>query len=218
MDHNQLVNIVKETVSEVLMQQEQSQQKEIPIGVSNRHVHLSKAAVERLFGKGYELTKLKPLSQPGQFACNETVTVIGPKGKLQNVRILGPARGDTQVEVSLNDGFVLGIKPPIRNSGDIEGTPAFTLQGPKGQLKVKKGLICAARHIHMHTDEATYFGVNDGDYVDVYLPGERSVTLHQTLIRVSPNFKLEMHIDFDEANAANVKNGQVGFLMNAGAE
>ncbi|MGM8364979.1 phosphate propanoyltransferase [Virgibacillus sp. W0181] len=201
-----------------MQQNGQVKPNEVPIGVSNRHVHLSEAAVERLFGKGYKLTEFKALSQPGQFACEETVTVIGPKGKLKNVRILGPARGESQVEISRSDGFVLGVKAPIRNSGDIDGTPGFTLQGPKGQLKVDKGLICAARHIHMHSDEAARFGLKDKDYVDVYVPGKRSMTFHETLIRVSPKFKLEMHIDFDEANAAYIKNGQAGFIVRSGAD
>lgn len=213
MNQTELLKLVKETVANVIQNEVTSNDTmHIPIGVSNRHVHLSESAVERLFGKGYTLTKLKDLSQPGQFACKETVKVIGPKGNLENVRILGPARDMTQLEVSLSDGFILGVTPPVRLSGDIEGTPAFTLQGPRGQLNLKEGLICAARHIHMHPDDAKKFGVQNGQKVDVFVSGDRSVTFHDTLIRVSEKFQLEMHIDFDEANAAHIQNGQTGML------
>ncbi|MCD8510738.1 MAG: phosphate propanoyltransferase [Bacillus sp. (in: Bacteria)] len=188
-------------------------QDEVPIAVSNRHVHLSPAALERLFGRGYKLTKLKDLSQPGQFAAKETVTLFGPKGKLANVRILGPARGETQVEISLSDGFTLGVHPPVRFSGDITGTPGIKIQGPRGQLTIKEGLICAARHIHMHPDDAEAFGVEDGELVKIKVDGPRSVIFAETLIRVSPKYRLEMHVDFDEANAAHLQKGQTGKLM-----
>ncbi|MHC0037032.1 phosphate propanoyltransferase [Pseudoneobacillus sp. C159] len=187
--------------------------REIPIAVSNRHIHLSREHLERLFGHGYQLHKLKDLSQPGQFAAKETVTLIGPKGKLEKVRILGPARGDTQIEVSLFDGYTLGITPPIRDSGDIVGTPSVTIQGPRGQLTVQQGLICAARHIHMHTDDAARFHVSNGQRVQVKVGGQRGVIFDQVLVRVSPRYKLEMHIDVDEANAAQIKNGQIGELL-----
>lgn len=213
MKQTELQKLVEETVVNVIQSEVTSKDRmSIPIGVSNRHVHLSEAVVERLFGTGYKLTKHKELSQPGQFACKETVTVIGPRGNLRNVRILGPAREMTQLEISLSDGFVLGVKPPVRLSGDIEGTPSFILQGPRGQLKVEKGLICAARHIHMHPTDAEKFGVQHGEKVDIFVPGERSVTFHDTLIRVSESFQLEMHIDFDEANAAQIQNGQKAWL------
>lgn len=208
----ELMQIVKNTVLDVLINEGLAGTTHIPIGVSNRHVHLSESAVERLFGKGYKLTKQKELSQPSQFACEETVTVIGPKGMIRNVRILGPARDITQLEVSLRDGFILGVTPPVRLSGDIDGTPGFTLQGPNGQLKLDKGLICAARHIHMHPQDAARFDVSNGEKVDIYVPGDRSITFHDTVIRVSENYQLEMHIDFDEANAAQIKHGQKGLL------
>ncbi|HLO11422.1 MAG TPA: phosphate propanoyltransferase [Pseudoneobacillus sp.] len=191
---------------------EQTKQ-EIPIAVSNRHVHLSKDHVERLFGRNYQLNKLKDLSQPGQFASKETVTIIGPKGKIEKVRVLGPARGDTQVEVSLFDGFTLGITPPLRDSGDIAGTPSVIIQGPRGQLKIEQGLICAARHIHMHPDDASIFNVTNGQRVQIKVNGQRGITFDNVLIRVSPKYKLEMHIDLDEANAAQIKNGQIGLLI-----
>jgi putative phosphotransacetylase len=185
----------------------------VPIAASNRHIHLSPEHVERLFGRGYKLSKLKDLSQPNQFAAKETVTLIGPKGKLQNVRVLGPARGSTQVEVSLFDGFTLGVKPPIRNSGDIKGSEPITIQGPRGQITINEGLICAARHIHMHTNDGEAFGVKDGDLVQVKVDGVRGVIFSNVLIRVSPKYKLEMHIDLDEANAAGIKNGQLGEII-----
>lgn len=205
MDKENIRVIVEEIVKNSLQKS-----KMVPITASNRHIHLSPEHVERLFGRGYELTKLKDLSQPNQFAGKETVTLIGPKGKISNVRVLGPARGSTQVEVSLFDGFTLGVKPPIRNSGDIKGSEPITIQGPRGQITINEGLICAARHIHMHTSDGAAFGVNDGDLVQVKVDGVRGVIFSNVLIRVSPKYKLEMHIDLDEANAAGIKNGQLG--------
>ncbi|MDR6123224.1 putative phosphotransacetylase [Bacillus sp. SLBN-46] len=208
MDKEKIRVLVEEIVKATL-----KQPKQIPIAASNRHIHLSPEHVDRLFGKGYQLNKLKDLSQPNQFAAKETVTLIGPKGKIQNVRVLGPARGSTQVEVSLFDGFTLGVKPPIRNSGDIKGSEAITIQGPRGQVTINEGLICAARHIHMHISDGESFGVSDGDRVQVRVEGERGVIFSNVLIRVSPKYKLEMHIDIDEANAANIKNGQLGEIV-----
>ena len=208
MDKEKIRVLVEEIVKATLKQPRQ-----IPIAASNRHIHLSPEHVDRLFGKGHQLNKLKDLSQPNQFAAKETVTLIGPKGKIQNVRVLGPARGSTQVEVSLFDGFTLGVKPPIRNSGDIKGSEAITIQGPRGQVTINEGLICAARHIHMHTSDGESFGVSDGDRVQVKVEGERGVIFSNVLIRVSPKYKLEMHIDIDEANAANIKNGQLGEIV-----
>lgn len=215
MDQKELTAIIEETVKEILGDSAEARD-QVPIAVSNRHAHLSRAALDRLFGHGYELKKLKDLSQSGQFAAKETVIVIGPKGKLQNVRVLGPTRGETQVEVSLTDARSIGVQVPIRNSGNIEGSPSFLLQGPKGQLKVEKGLICAARHIHMHTNDAATFGVSDGDIVKVAVDGDRAITFDNTLIRVSPKYQLEMHIDFDEANAANIRTGAVGLVKRSG--
>jgi putative phosphotransacetylase len=208
MDKENIRKIVKDVVLKTL-----NMSKMVPIAASNRHIHLSPEHVERLFGRGYELTKLKDLSQPGQFAGKETVTLIGPKGKIQNVRVLGPARGKTQAEVSLFDGFTLGVKPPIRNSGDIKGSEAITIQGPRGQVHIEEGLICAARHIHMHTSDSEAFGLGDGDTVQVKVDGPRGVTFSNVLIRVSPRYKLEMHIDLDEANAGNIKNGHLGEIV-----
>lgn len=211
MEQTELVQLIKEVTLKVLSEAQSTN--EIPIAVSNRHIHLSKEHVERLFGRGHQLNKLKDLSQPGQFACKETVTLIGPKGKIEKVRVLGPARGETQAEISLYDGYVLGITPPIRDSGDIAGTPGVTIQGPRGQMKINQGLICASRHIHMHTEDAERFQVKNGQRVQVKVRGDRGLTFDRVLIRVSPKYKLEMHIDIDEANAAQIKNGQIGELM-----
>jgi putative phosphotransacetylase len=210
-EQQELVKLIKEVTISALANYQTKL--EVPIAVSNRHIHLSKEHVERLFGRDYQLNKLKDLSQPGQFACKETVTLIGPKGKLEKVRVLGPARGDTQIEISLFDGYTLGITPPIRDSGDIEGTPSVTIQGPRGQLKVDQGLICAARHIHMNPDDASHFQVTNGQRVQVKVTGQRGMIFENVLIRVSPKYKLEMHIDVDEANAAQIKNGQLGVLI-----
>jgi putative phosphotransacetylase len=210
-DQKELVQLIREVTIKALANNQTKL--EVPIAVSNRHIHLSKEHVERLFGRNYQLNKWKDLSQPGQFASKETVTLIGPKGKLEKVRVLGPARGDTQIEISLFDGYTLGITPPIRDSGDIDGTPSVNIQGPRGQLKVDQGLICAARHIHMNPDDATRFQVTNGQRVQVKVTGQRGVIFDNVLIRVSPKYKLEMHIDVDEANAAQIKNGQCGVLI-----
>jgi putative phosphotransacetylase len=176
------------------------------VGLSNRHIHVSKEHLEILFGEGYELTKFKDLSQPGQYAANEKVELVGPKGSLV-LRILGPARNLTQAEISLADGFVLGIKPPVRNSGDLEGTPGCKIVGPKGEVVVDKGVIAAARHIHMHTSDAQKYGLKDKDVVSVKTKGERSLTFNNVLIRVHDTYALDFHIDIDEGNAAGLFNG-----------
>ncbi|MGO4543957.1 phosphate propanoyltransferase [Paenibacillus sp. 2TAB23] len=181
--------------------------REVTIGVSARHIHLSQEHVELLFGKGYELTEMKPLSQPGQYAANETVAVSGPKGSFAKVRILGPARKQTQLEVSRTDAFALGVNPPVRESGDIQGSAGIKLQGPAGELEIEEGVIVAARHIHFHTSDAERYGVADKQLLRVRFPGERGVIFEQVVARVSDQYALDMHIDTDEANAAGVKNG-----------
>ncbi|GIV44542.1 MAG: hypothetical protein KatS3mg035_1665 [Bacteroidia bacterium] len=194
--------------------------KSIPIAVSARHVHLTQEAVEVLFGKGYQLTELRPLSQPGQFAAKETVTLIGPRNKIENVRILGPCRNLNQVEISRTDEFFLGIDAPVRESGNVANSPGITLQGPLGTLTLHEGVICAWRHIHMHPQDALDFGVEDRDLVSVEVhSGEKSLIFNNVLIRVSDKFKLEMHVDTDEANAAEICQGFTGelFLTTAGA-
>jgi putative phosphotransacetylase len=205
--------LIRSIVKEIVLNSLQSAPQGIPIAISNRHIHLSPEHVERLFGRGYQLTELRDLSQPNQFAAKETVTLIGPKGKIPNVRVLGPARGQTQVEVSRFDGYTLGVRPPIRDSGDLANSASITIQGPRGQLTIKEGLICAARHIHMHSTDSVAFGLNNGDRVQVKIQGERGLTFSNVLVRVSPNYRLEMHIDIDEANAADLQKGQIGELI-----
>lgn len=212
MNQEKLVSLIRDITLQTIEKQKNNSKK-IPIAVSNRHIHLSQKHLERLFGSGYKLNILKDLSQPRQYAAKETVTLIGPKGKINNVRILGPTRGETQVEVSLFDGFTLGVAPPVRASGDIEGTSPIIIQGPRGQIHIEKGLLCAQRHIHMHTDDAALFGVEDGQYVQIKVSGQRGLIFDQVLIRVSPKYLLEMHIDIDEANAALIKNGYLGDLL-----
>lgn len=187
--------------------------KQVPIGVSARHIHLSKEHIAVLFGPGYELTSLKFLSQPGQFAAKETVVVIGTKGKFDKVRILGPARGSTQLEISRTDAFALGVNPPVRQSGDIEGTPGIHIQGPDGDLVLDKGVIVAARHIHFHTSDAVRWGIADKQLLRVQVNGERPLIFGDVLARVSDQYALDMHIDTDEANAAGVKTGDAATIL-----
>lgn len=182
---------------------------ELPIAMSNRHIHVSEEALKVLFGEGYELTPIKDLSQPGQFACDEKVDIEGPRGTIKGVRILGPTRKDTQLEISISDAFSLGVKPVIRDSGDIEDTPGVKIIGPKGEYEIDKGVIVAARHIHMHTDDANEFGVKNNDKVDIKVDGDRGVIFNNVLIRVSDNYKLEMHVDMEEGNASGAKNGDI---------
>lgn len=181
----------------------------LPIAMSNKHVHLSQEDLEVLFGEGYELTKRKDLSQPGQFAAEEKVDLVGPKRTIKGARVLGPVRSATQIEISVSDAFTLGVEPVIRNSGDIEGTPGIKVIGPKGEIELEKGVIVAARHIHMHTDEVKEFGLNNGDIVSVKVDGVRGLTFDNVLVRSGEGHKLEMHVDMEEGNAAGVKNGDI---------
>ncbi len=180
----------------------------VPVGVSNRHIHLSKEDLETLFGAGYQLTPIKDLSQPGQFACKEQLTIIGPSLRpIEGVRVLGPVRKESQVEISRTDSFTLKVKPPVRESGDIKGSAPITIVGPKGIVTLKEGCIIANRHIHMSDEEGKIFGLNDGDYVTVEVNGERRTTFYDVQVRVNKAFRLEMHIDTDDANAAGIGNG-----------
>lgn len=188
-------------------------EKMLPIALSNRHIHLSKEHVNILFGNDYELTKFKDLSQPGQFASNEKVDVVGPKGIIKGVRVLGPTRPSTQLEISLADGFILGIKAPIKDSGDTAGSPGAKLIGPKGEVELTEGIIAAARHIHMGVDDAKRFDVEDKERVKIKTLGERSLVFENVLVRVNPSYDLEMHVDVDEGNAAGVKNGELVELI-----
>jgi putative phosphotransacetylase len=181
--------------------------KKIPVGVSNRHIHLSPQHLTQLFGKDYELTVLRPLSQPGQFAAKETVTIKGPKGEISNVRILGPVRGETQVEISRTDSYILGVEAPVRMSGEIAGTPGLTVIGPNGEIHLDKGTIIAKRHVHFSPEEAELFGVKDGEKIRLRTAGERSLIFDEVIARVHRNFALDFHVDTDEANAAGLRTG-----------
>ncbi len=184
----------------------------VPIEVSAHHIHLAQVHVEALFGPGHQLVKHADLSQPGQYACKEQLTIVGPKGKIERVRVLGPTRKATQVEIAMTEQFKLGIHPPIRESGDIEGSPGCTLEGPAGSVTLDKGVICALRHIHMTPADALRYGVRDKCSVRVRVPGDRELIFGDVRVRVDPNFALAMHIDTDEANAANLHNGAQGFI------
>ena len=188
-------------------------EKFVPVAMSNRHVHLSKEHLEMLFGEGYELTNIKDLSQPGQYACDEKVDIVGPKSTLKGVRILGPVRPTTQVEISKFDARTMGVDGVVRASGDIKGTPGGILDGPKGQVKLEEGVIVAARHIHMHTDDAPKFGLKDKDVVKVRVGKERAVVFENVVVRVHPEYALDMHIDIEEGNAAGINNGDLGEII-----
>lgn len=180
----------------------------IPIGISNRHIHLSKKDVETLFGVGYELTPMKDLSQPGQYACKEVLTIIGPSMRpIENVRVLGPVRSSSQVEISQTDSYVLKVKPPVRESGNIKGSAPIRIVGPKGVVELSEGCIIANRHIHMSPSEADIFGLKDGDYVDIDVNGNRKTRWFDVQVRVHKDFRLEMHVDTDDANSAGIGNG-----------
>ncbi|MFV0519238.1 MAG: phosphate propanoyltransferase [Lachnospirales bacterium] len=179
----------------------------VPVGVSNRHIHLSQEHINTLFGEGFSLTIFKDLSQPGQYACNEKVDLVGPKGTIKGVRVLGPARPVSQVEISLFDGFTMGVKPPVRNSGDTANSVGCKIVGPCGEVEITEGVIAAARHIHMHTSDAENFNLKDKDVVSVKVAGDRGGVFDQVLVRVHNDFALEFHIDLDEANAFALGNG-----------
>ncbi len=181
--------------------------KKITAGISARHVHVTREHLDILFGEGYQLTVKKDLSQPGQFASNEQVDVVTEKGSFKGVRILGPERKNTQIEVSLSDAMKLGLKAPVRDSGDIKNSPGVKLVGPKGSVDLDEGAIVAMRHIHMTPADAAEFGVSDKEVVQVRCGGERGLIFDNVLIRVNEAFALEMHLDTDEGNAAMCKTG-----------
>ena len=185
----------------------------IPIEVSARHMHLSKSDLEKLFGRGYELKKLKDLSQPGEFAAEESVDIEGPKGKIEKVRIIGPIRKNTQVEISKTDGYKIGTMPPVRVSGNIKDTPGIKLIGPEGEVELAEGLIAAQRHIHMTSADADKFVVQNLQIVSVKVEGERGLVYNNVICRVRDNFQLSFQIDTDEANAGGVKNLDIGELI-----
>ena len=204
----QIAELVKKVVLEVSGKSVGLSNGEVPIGVSNRHIHLSKEDLETLYGEGYELTPLKDLSQPGQYACKEVLTIVGPSLRpIENVRVLGPLRKQSQVEISATDSFVLKVKPPVRESGKLAGSAAIRIIGPKGVVSLNEGCIIANRHIHMSPADAAQFGVKDCDTVTVDVNGTRRTRWYDVQVRVHKDFRLEMHVDTDDANAAGIGNG-----------
>lgn len=201
------VSLVEQIVKQVLAQRAEQPQRpaQVPIGVSGRHLHLTRQDMDTLFGPGSQLTPVKDL-MGGQFAAQETVTLIGPSLRpIEKVRVLGPLRKATQVEILRTDTFVLKLKTPVRASGDIKGSAPITIAGPKGVITIPEGCIIANRHIHMTPEDAAFYGVRDGEFVECMCEGERRTLLYDVQIRVDPGFTLEMHIDNDDANA-------IGFL------
>ena len=183
----------------------------VELEASGRHVHVTKEQAQRLFGHG--LTPKRPLSQPGQFLANERVTVIGPKGQFENVAVLGPERKEAQVEISLTDGRTLGIAPPVRLSGDVQGSPGAALKGPRGRVELSQGVIAAQRHIHMTPQDATRMGVKDKQTVRLQVFTQRPLIFDEVQVRVSPDFATFVHLDYDEANACGFQNGDLGRIL-----
>jgi acetate kinase len=185
-----------------------------PVAISARHVHLTQATIDRLFGSGHELQVRRSLRQPGQFVAEETVTLIGPLGRIAHVAVVGPPRPDDQVEVSRTDEFTLGIDVPLRESGDLVGTPGLIIEGPTGQVALDHGVICALRHIHMSPANAKVLGLKNHDRVEVVVEGKgRRLIFGDVIVRVSPDYLLELHLDTDEGNAAGLHTGDDGLLL-----
>jgi putative phosphotransacetylase len=211
MNKQTIQTIIDEVVNQLLKSEGETQH--IPIAISARHCHLSQADLEQLFGKSYELTKKSDLSQTGQFAAIETVSIVGPRGTIENVRILGPVRSFTQVEVSKTDSIKLGVKPPLRESGIIKDSASITIVGPLRSIYKSEGAIIAQSHIHMSPEDANKYKVGNGEYVRVKTEGARPVTFEKVMIRISSKYKLEMHVDTDEANAGFISSGNKATLV-----
>jgi len=206
--------LAKKITAEIVARMERSKTS-IPVGVSNRHAHLTQADFEALFGKGAGVRKFRQVKQPGFYACYETVDIEGAKGRISSVRLIAPHRKNTQIEISKTDAGVLGLKPPVRDSGDLEGSSPVRVIGPKGSIEIRQGLVIARRHIHFHPLEAQAMGVRDGEIVRVRagIGGLRELVFEQVLVRVSDQFSLELHIDTDEANAAWAKTGDAAYIV-----
>ncbi len=206
-----LRKIIVETINEA-----NNENLYVGVGVSNKHIHLSQKDVDLLFGTGYQLTHLKDLKQPGQYACKECVSIVGPKGTLEKVRILGPTRKDTQVEISITDGFNIGVKPEICESGNLDNAKEVTILNPQNNSSVKiKAAIAALRHIHMPKTVATKYNFKDKEFVSIEINGARGTIFKDVLVRVSDKFELECHLDTDEANAVLIKNGDIVKVINS---
>ena len=214
-DYKKLVDMITETIyKEIKPKEESSNLFSIPAEISNHHVHLTRDSLDVLYGKGYELTKLRDLSQPGEFASNERLSIVGANMRvIEKVRILGPLREYTQAELSLTDGYFLGLDLPTRISGNIKGTPPIIFIGPKGVLSLSEGAIRAARHIHMTPKDAESYGVKDKDRMNVEVSEEHGVIYKDVVVRVSQKSKLALHLDTDEANAGNLKGSGLARIL-----
>ncbi|KMY53782.1 hypothetical protein AC623_07185 [Bacillus sp. FJAT-27231] len=210
------IKLPPEIMNELLVELENMKTHDhlVPIGISARHCHLTEEDFKILFGNSEELTKKKDLFQPGQFAANETILISGPKGSIEKVRILGPFRSKTQVEISLTDAIRMGVRPPIRQSGNIKGSSPVTLVGPSGSIFKEEGLIIAQAHVHMSPSDAALFRVKDGELVSVEAGhGIRKACFSNVMVRINDKYRLEMHIDTDEANACSIENGHFGKIV-----
>jgi acetate kinase len=192
---------------------EQSDDLRIPIAISARHAHLCRRTIDELFGQGYQLQARNPLKQVGQYAAQETIALVGPHGRIEDVRVLGPPRSQNQIEISRSDEMTLGLHAPLRISGDLQNTPGVTLEGPQGRVSLIGGLVCALRHIHMGPADAVRLGVHDQDIVRVAVDGGRPVVFGNVVIRVADDYRLELHLDTDEGNAAGVEAGTTARIL-----
>jgi acetate kinase len=185
----------------------------IPIAISGRHAHLCQATIDALFGPGYHLAPRNPLQQLGQYAARETIALVGPHGRIDHVRVLGPPRHEDQIEISRTDEVTLGLPAPLRISGDLQNTPGVTVEGPQGRVSLTHGLVCALRHIHMSPADAARLGVHDHDVVRVAVDGPRQVVFGNVAVRVAETFRLQLHLDTDEGNAAGVECGTTARIV-----
>ncbi len=201
--NDKLVNDITEQISLRQIREKHP----VVCNISNRHMHITREDLDKLFGSGYELKIKGKLMQPGEFAAEETVRIVGPKGAIDKVRLLGPVRKATQIEISITDKFVLGVDAPVRQSGDIKNSAPIKVIGPKGEIELKEGVIVAKRHVHMTTADAQLLKIKDGDILRIKTFGERSVIFENVVARVGAQMILECHLDTDEANAAALKNG-----------
>ena len=205
---NQKNEIIKDVIEQVLRENFF-----IPVGISNRHLHISREACDALFGEGYELTPIRDLDQPGQFAAEEKVDLVSGDRVLKGVRILGPLRNNTQIEISKTDARQIRKNPPIRQSGDIEGSESVTLRGPKGEYKIEEGLIVASRHAHISAEDAKKYGIEDGKAYSIEIGGKRPMIMKNVVMRVSDKYSTELHLDIDEANSADLNQGDYVKLL-----
>lgn len=206
MEKSELYTVVRNLL---LTEMAKTGEKYVPVAISNRHVHLCRADVEKLFGNGYQLHLSKKISQPGQFACEEKIKLIGPKGSISDVRVLGPERKQTQVEILYTDSFKLGIKPVVHMSGDLIGTPGIQLCGPSGVVELDSGVIISARHLHMSCEEAGAYGFKEGDAIKIRKQGVRVSVYDNVIVRTGKEHSLEVHLDTDEGNAAAITCGEI---------